>query len=146
MVLKCKLPCDTFKLNGCEDTIWAGWNPSKKLNSFLWYVPFISIRFVYKAFMIINQKFTLRPLCIGSMSKTLIKVDFITYVQHRALALDPNPSVSRWRHVNLKRSTAWCIKETRTLYLLYIFYVRFPMKSSLMPLKQPFRRSLYATT
>lgn len=114
--------------------LWAGWNPNKNRNLFLWYVSFISICLVYKAFMIINQKFTLRPLCIGSLSKTLIKVDFIT--------LDPNPSVSRWRHVNLKKSTSWCIKETCTLYLLYVFYVRFPMKSSLMPLKQPFQKGV----
>lgn len=90
--------------------------PNKKLNSFLWSI--ISICHVYKAFMIINQKSTLRPLCIESLYKTSIKVDLITYVQRRALALNPNQSVSR--HVNLKRSKAWCIKET--LYLLYMFY------------------------
>jgi len=66
--------------------------------------------------MIINQKSTLRPLCIESLYETSIKVYFITYVQRRTLALNQNQSVSK--HVNLKRSTAWCIWETCTLYLL----------------------------
>lgn len=130
MVIICKLPWGevhliTKWLWSFKDTFWAGtqgWDPTKKLNSCLW--SSISICHVYKAFMIIDQKSTLRPLCIGSLYKTPMKVNFISYVQHRALALDPNPSMSRWRLVNLKKCTAWCIKESHTIYFKMFVNVR----------------------